>query len=281
LTVMTERKIEIIVGLFVSLAVIGLILGVVWGKNFQFFSKRQHLTLLFDDVRGLQAGDPVVVRGLQKGEVESIHLKNRNVEVRIWFEPDVRLYTDFRAVIEIKELMGGKQVVLYPGQSGKQPDYSDLYRGEVQADFNSLFSQADLLFTELDSMLNETRNLLTGPKIENILNQIEMTSKQMRSLISEIRPTLASGVERFESISEQFQSDSAAAKIDGLISKLDSAAYTFHKIGLQIQDKEGTLGQLVGDKKLYDDLIRTTGRLDSLIVDIKKNPGKYIHVSVF
>ena len=278
---MNERKIEIVVGLFVSLALIGLILGVAWGKNLQFFSKRQHLTLLFDNVRGLQTGDPVVVRGLQKGEVESIHLTNRNVKVRIWFDSGVRLYTDFRAVIETKEIMGGKQVVLYPGQSGKQPDYSDLYRGEVQADFNSLFSQADILISELDSLIHETGNFLKNPKIETILAHIEMASKQTQSLISEIRQPLVSSVDRFEQSTERLQSDSVASKITGLISKLDSAAHTFHKIGLQIEDKEGTMGQLVGDKKLYEDLVRTTERLDSLIVDIKKNPKKYIHVSVF
>ena len=135
---MSERKIEIIVGLFVSVAVLGLILGVVWGKNFQFFSNRQHLNLLFDNVRGLETGDPVVVRGLERGGVERINLNDQDVEVRIWFEPDVRLYSDFYAIIETKEIMGGKQITLYPGTSGKPAVITDPVKGEVQGDFNSL-----------------------------------------------------------------------------------------------------------------------------------------------
>lgn len=278
---MSERKIEIIVGLFVSVAVLGLILGVVWGKNFQFFSNRQHLNLLFDNVRGLETGDPVVVRGLERGGVERINLNDQDVEVRIWFEPDVRLYSDFYAIIETKEIMGGKQITLYPGTSGKPAVITDPVKGEVQGDFNSLFAQADNLFSELDTLLHETRDLLTNTKIENILAHIEITSEQTRSLISEIRQPLISSVKQIESVSERFHSDSTAAKMAGLISKLDSAAVAFHKISLRIEDQEGTLGKLVRDKALYEDLITTTEHLDSLLVDIKKNPRKYIHVSVF
>jgi phospholipid/cholesterol/gamma-HCH transport system substrate-binding protein len=278
---MSERKIEIIVGLFVSVAVIGLILGVVWGKNFQFFSKRQHLNLLFDNVRGLETGDPVVVRGLERGGVERINLNELDVEVRIWFEPDVSLYSDFCAIIETKEIMGGKQITLYPGTSGKPAVITDPVRGEVQGDFNSLFAQADNLFSELDTLLHETRDLLTNTKIENILAHIEITSEQTRSLISEIRRPLISSVKKIESVSKRFHSDSTAAKMAGLISKLDSVAVAFHKISLRIEDQEGTLGKLVRDKALYEDLITTTEHLDSLLVDIKKNPKKYIHVSVF
>jgi phospholipid/cholesterol/gamma-HCH transport system substrate-binding protein len=278
---MSERKIEIIVGLFVSVAVLGLILGVVWGKNFQFFSNRQHLNLLFDNVRGLETGDPVVVRGLERGGVERINLNDQDVEVRIWFEPDVRLYSDFYAIIETKEIMGGKQITLYPGTSGKPAVITDPVKGEVQGDFNSLFAQADNLFSELDTLLHETRDLLTNTKIENILAHIEITSEQTRSLISEIRQPLISSVKQIESVSERFHSDSTAAKMAGLISKLDSAAVAFHKISLRIEDQEGTLGKLVRDKALYEDLITTTEHLDSLLVDIKKNPKKYIHVSVF
>ena len=278
---MSERKIEIIVGLFVSVAVLGLILGVVWGKNFQFFSNRQHLNLLFDNVRGLETGDPVVVRGLERGGVERINLNDQDVEVRIWFEPDVRLYSDFYAIIETKEIMGGKQITLYPGTSGKPAVITDPVKGEVQGDFNSLFAQADNLFSELDTLLHETRDLLTNTKIENILAHIEITSEQTRSLISEIRQPLISSVKQIESVSERFHSDSTAAKMAGLISKLDSAAVAFHKISLRIEDQEGTLGKLVRDKALYEDLITTTEHLDSLLVDIKKNPRKYIHVSIF
>jgi phospholipid/cholesterol/gamma-HCH transport system substrate-binding protein len=278
---MSERKIEIIVGLFVSVAVLGLILGVVWGKNFQFFSNRQHLNLLFDNVRGLETGDPVVVRGLERGGVERINLNDQDVEVQIWFEPDVRLYSDFYAIIETKEIMGGKQITLYPGTSGKPAVITDPVKGEVQGDFNSLFAQADNLFSELDTLLHETRDLLTNTKIENILAHIEITSEQTRSLISEIRQPLISSVKQIESVSERFHSDSTAAKMAGLISKLDSAAVAFHKISLRIEDQEGTLGKLVRDKALYEDLITTTEHLDSLLVDIKKNPKKYIHVSVF
>ncbi|MFC1570060.1 MlaD family protein, partial [bacterium] len=166
---MSERKTEIIVGMFVTLALIGLIIGVVWGKNIQIFSHRQHLTLRFENVRGLEEGDPVVVRGIQKGEVQKVHLGPQYVDVFLWFEQDVILYTDFRAIIESKEIMGGKQVTLEPGTSGDKASLNKICQGEERGDLSVLFAQSEKTLTRLDSMLIRTSGVLSSPKLEQIL----------------------------------------------------------------------------------------------------------------
>lgn len=278
---MSERKTELMVGAFVTLAFIGLILGVVWGKNIRIFSKRNQLTLQFDNVRGLEEGDPVVVRGIQKGAVEKVVLGTQSVDVKIWFEKDVHLYKDFQAFIEPKEIMGGKQVTLYPGSSKTKADLNRVYTGEVRGDFSVLFAQSEMTLSRLDSLLTLTADVLTTQKIDQILRNIEEATEQTQQLIQETRKPLRTSITHLQSVSRQLDEDSTASRVALLIAKLDTAANTFHQLGKRIERQEGTLGQLVHDRQLYDRVVGTTQRLDSLITDIKHHPKKYLHVSVF
>lgn len=278
---MSERRTEIIVGIFVTVAIIGLILGVVWGKNLRVFSRRNQLTLQFDNVRGLEEGDPVVVRGIQKGEVEKIVLVSQFVDVKIWFERDVHLFSDFQAFIEPKEIMGGKQVTLYPGSSGIKADLNQVYEGNVRGDFSVLFAQSEMTLSRLDSLLTLTTDVLTTQKIDQILKNIEQATEQTQQLIRETRQPLRTSIAHLQSVTRQLDTDSTASRVALLIAKLDTTADTFHQLAKRIERQEGTLGQLVHDRELYDRVVGTTQRLDSLITDIKHHPKKYLHVSVF
>jgi len=278
---MNEKKTEMIVGLFVTCALIGLIIGVVWGKNIQLFSKRQQLTLRFENVRGLEEGDPVVVRGLQKGAVKEVRLGSQFVDVQLWFERDVTLYTDFQAFIESKEIMGGKQVTLCPGAGGEKAPLDRVYPGYERGDFSVLFAQSEKTLMRLDSLLARTSEVLSDGRVEQIIGNIENLTRQTHSLISETRQPLRSGIRHMQSIASQLEKDSTAARVALLAARLDTTIQTFHQIGKRIGSQEGTLGKLVHNPELYDSLLVTTMRLDSLVKDIKENPKKYVHVSVF
>ncbi|MBN2104487.1 MCE family protein [bacterium] len=278
---MSERKLEIIVGAFVTLAIISLIIGVIWGKNLRLFSSRQDLNLRFENVRGLEEGDPVAVRGIQKGAVKHVVLNTHYVDVYVWLERDVVLYTDFRAVIESKEIMGGKQVTLYPGSSGIRAPLNRVYKGEERGDFSVLFAQSENTLARLDSILNQTSDVLSTQKLQQILLNLEKATEQTQQMIQETRRPLLSSLSHVQSISQRLDADSTAGRVALLIAKLDTTAQTFQKIGRRIEDQEGTLGKLVRDRELYNRVLNTTLRLDSLITDVKENPKKYLHVSVF
>jgi len=278
---MSERKIEMIVGAFVTLAVIGLIIGVIWGKNIQLFSSRQDLTLRFNNVRGLEAGDPVVVRGIQKGAVKHVELKSHYVDVFIWIEQDVILYTDFQSVIETKEIMGGKQVTLYPGSTGIRAPMNRVYSGEERGDFSAIFAQSEKTLSRLDSILTQTSQVISTQKLQQIFVNLEKATEQTQWLIQETRNPLRSSLSHVQSISRRLDEDSTAERVALLIAKLDTTAQTLQKISRRIETQEGTLGKLVHDRQLYDRVLGTAQRLDSLITDVKENPKKYLHVSVF
>ncbi len=278
---MNERKTEIFVGLFVTLAMVGLIAGVIWGKNLSLFSKRQRLAVRFDNVRGLEVGDPVVIRGLEMGGVEGVQLGPGYVDVSLWVEKDVPLYSDLQAVIEPKEIMGGKQITLFPGTGREPAAPGTVYYGLERGDFGVLLAQSERVLFRLDSLLSKTSEALKPQKIDEILKNMEVATNQTRMLISETRQPLNDGIRHLAAISKQLDADSTVARVSVLIAKLDTTAFLFQQIGRRIEAQEGTLGKLVQDKALYSQMVNTTGRLDSLITDIKANPKRYLHVSVF
>lgn len=272
---------EIIVGAFVTLALAGLILGVIWGKNLHPFARRQTLTLRFDNVRGLESGDPVMIRGMEKGAVQQICLTDGYVDVQLWVDRDVVVRKNFQAYIESRELMGGKQITLEPGDHAEAASLDAVYTGSVRGDLNMLFLRTEQTLIRLDSLMDRTAETVTPEKMRNILANVEEATRQTEQLVRETRAPLRSSLAHLEAVSGQLRADSTAGRMALLITKLDTAARTFHEIGRRIESEQGTLGQLVNDRELYERLLTTSLRLDTLITDIKKNPKKYLHVSVF
>ncbi len=78
-----ERKLEIRVGFFLILGVIILVFGVMWGRGIHLFSNAPRFTVRFDDVYGLEVGDPVFIRGIEQGKVVAVALQDQSVLVTL------------------------------------------------------------------------------------------------------------------------------------------------------------------------------------------------------
>ena len=278
---MTERKTEIIVGLFVFLAIVIVVLGVIWGKELDFWSQRLHITVHFDDVGGLDPGDPVIVRGMRLGEVEQVTLHSQYVEVGLWLRQDVTLSTHSRVTIESKELMGGKQVVIHPGEEGKPLQNGDVLVGTALGDLSRLFGDAHAVLQRMDSVFQQIQLSWDSEALLQTVLNMETATGHTSQLISETRRDLHLTLSRLEGMSAQWESDSLALRFSRMITRLDSTAALMHQVSMRLQDEDGTLGKLLYDRWLYDQMLLTTSRMDSLITDIKSNPKKYIHFSLF
>ncbi len=142
-------KKEIKVGLTVMAAIVLLYLTIAWvGRSGLFAADQLRYTLIFEQVNGLLEGDPVVVRGYPAGRVVNILPDAQAVQVEIALDPKVRLYADAFAEIQIKELMGGKQVALWPGQTGTALSEGDRIAGKTSLDFSTAFSRFGGVFEQ-------------------------------------------------------------------------------------------------------------------------------------
>ena len=278
---MSERKTEVAVGLIVTAALLILVLGIIWGRDVDILSRRTFLIIHFNNVYGLEKSDPVLVRGMKQGEVDRIILKSEYVEVHLWIKQHVLLYSDMRVTIENRELVGGKQISIDQGRSGLAADIDKVYIGEVDGDLGLLLIKVGEVLADVDDVLGRLKVVLVPDHFENILQNVEEATIRVRELIAENRQGLRATMQRFEEMTQRFQEDSTITHVGNVVTQLDSAVYLIKKIAVQMEQGDGTFGSLLRDRVLYDQLLKTSCNLDSLITDIKTNPKHYIHFSLF
>jgi len=108
------------------------------------------------------------------------------------------------------------------------------------------------------------------------------------AMVEENRSGLRRSTRRLDGFTAQLESDSTAQQIGALTGslvhltgRLDSTLTDIGRLALQIQDSTGTSGRILSDAALYDQMVSTISRMDSLVIDVKRNPKKYLKVSVF
>lgn len=140
------------IGLTVMVAVTLLYLALAWINRVHFFAPEAYpYTLHFEAVNGLLVGDPVKVRGVQVGRVKAITPQRDLVAVDITIDQQVQLFEDAQGIIELKELMGGKQLTIYSGQSSKQLPPGSTLPGNASMDFSNAFNTVDQLMDRVNA----------------------------------------------------------------------------------------------------------------------------------
>jgi phospholipid/cholesterol/gamma-HCH transport system substrate-binding protein len=278
---MKEKKEELIVGIVVTVGVLLLVLGVVWGKKADLLEKRIWLTVRFENVRGLEKGDPVVVRGIQQGEVDDIRLGHDFVGVRLWVKSEATIFSDAQAFVEDRDLMGGKQIQIEPGRGPEfLPDKTVLI-GNTRFDMREMLFAGGKVIAQIDSLITRLKGITNPERLNAVLKNVEGASAQAKGILEENRTAIRNTLKQLEEVTRTFKEDSTAARFNKTITQIDSMVATAKRLVREAEKEDGTLKKLIKDKKLYDRLVQTSTDLDSLIEDVKKHPQKYIHVSVF
>jgi phospholipid/cholesterol/gamma-HCH transport system substrate-binding protein len=278
---MKEKKEELIVGVVVTLGVLLLVLGIVWGKKTNLLEKRVWLTVRFENVRGLEKGDPVLVRGIRQGEVDDIRLGADYAGVRLWVRSATPLFSDARAFVEDRDLMGGKQIRI---ESGKGPDLlseGSVLIGDTRPGMLDALSAGGRAIDQIDSLLVRLKDVTNPARMNGVMKNVEEASIQAKGILTENRIVIRSTLRQLEEITRTLKEDSTAVRFGKTVTQIDCTVAIVKRLVRDAEREDGTLKRLIQDKKLYDHLVNTTADLDSLISDVKKHPSKYIHVSVF
>ncbi len=291
---MRKKGTEVRVGIAVVLAAIILITGIIWIGEFRLSRKWDRYIVYFNDVGGLEAGDPVTVSGVEKGEVGSVSLDGGRVRTELLIEEDIKLHKDCNIEIRSIGLMGEKFVAVSPGSSGKVLAPGSVIEGrytpglgEVVADVGEMLEGArktmdtlkDLLSTgtgkgtlaqsigRLDKAAQELLALLRENR-----NDIRETARNMKRITGEVGDLVADGRQDMLVAVNRFAS--AATRLDSLTRKLDT-------IVANLEKGEGTLGMLINRPDIHQDLERTLNSINDLITDIKEHPERYFRVEIF
>lgn len=291
---MRQRSTEIKVGVSVVAAVLILILGVMWIEKVSFSNKFVTYTVYFGDVGGLDPGDPVTVSGVSSGEVGAVILEPGRVMTELLIDENVTLFDDCSVQILTIGLMGEKYVGIAPGKSGNVLPPGSVIQGEYKAGMAEAVAGFGDVIEELNETVRSFRALVEtdgqGASLGEAIRKIENLTSEILVILRENRADIRSTAESMEKVSGDVSEIVGSRKetlergIDDFASaaaRFDSLSISLRNITERIEKGEGTLGMLVNEKKLHEDVEQVLANLNALLEDVKADPRKYFKIEIF
>jgi phospholipid/cholesterol/gamma-HCH transport system substrate-binding protein len=296
-----SRRTEIQVGVTVLVALAVTLWGVTWLKELTLARKVRTWHVAFPQTGGLATSDEVQVNGLRKGSVASLQLVDHRVIVDLQLASDI-VITD-RSVVAVRNvgLMGEKVVAVDLVEGGAPYTDRDTIPGvyekgvpEVMAEVGGTIDALNALAVQLAQV---AAIMERNGNLDRTLTNFRDTSEELRLAVSENRAVLKATLgdlratagatrrltaDREAQLARTIDSfERSVASLERLTTRLDSLRAVAQSVTEKVDRGEGSLGRLVNDPKLYEDARTTVTELKTLIADIKKNPKKYLDLSIF
>jgi phospholipid/cholesterol/gamma-HCH transport system substrate-binding protein len=296
----TSRAAAIQVGIAGLLALLAMILGVVWLKEYRLGQKKTDYFSQFEEVGSLAEGDPVAVRGVKKGAVTAIKLEDQGVRVEFELQRDVMLHPDVELRVTNKGFLGEKYLALDPGVKPGKFDEKKPIPGRFQSGVPEVISGAGDLITEateLSSRLNLMLDSLDPATMEKAAKNMEHATSRLSHTVDANEADLRAAVTDFRSAAMKLNAiastneaevnttikdfGTASRQLSSLSEQLSRTATSLDRVVTRLDSGEGSLGKAIQDSTLYMDMKETLRNTNDLVKDIKKNPKRYLKIGLF
>ncbi len=291
-----------------ALLVIASILIFIWGYNFlkgkDLFSSYQNYYVVYDNVEGLSVSAPVTLNGLGVGKVNNISI---NPQGKLIVE--VQIKTDFpiskSSLLQVYEpsFIGGKQIAIIPNleDSNIAKDGDTLKSGvrlgmlaKAGDQLAPIQNKVESTLTSADSLLTNFNTLLDKKNKENlsiVIAELTQTMKTLNSASKTLEKMLAANQQNIDQMMSNLNHTSAnfaeisnsltEADLGSVVKNLESTLANVNKMMSEMESGKGTLGKLMKDEALYNNLSAASKELELLLEDLRLNPTRYVNISVF
>lgn len=288
---------EVRIGLFVLLGLLSFLVLLYLLTDPATFRGRYNITTDVADASGLRSGDPVRMRGVGIGRVRDFVLRDGEVLITLEIEGEWKIPEDSRTRLSATDLLGGRVVQVVPGEAEDPVDPGGHIPGEGGME------GAESLTTQAADVLERVQRVLSEPTIEDVRGSVEelesllstlssLTASQSREVarltaslnrsaldLEEVAGSAAQGAP--DLVSAAARADSALLVMNRTSVRLDAAARSLETLMGQLEEGEGTLGQLMTNEELYDNLSRAAASIADLADDLRENPKRYLNISIF
>jgi phospholipid/cholesterol/gamma-HCH transport system substrate-binding protein len=272
-----------------------------FGLNFlhgiNIFKPTNYFYATYDSIDGLEETAPVYIKGFKVGQVREIKYdftKTPSFVLTLDINKDLRLPSGTRVELFDNGLLGGKAVRLVFSplserfQSAGDTLSSIAVPGLMTKVKNQFLPKIDSLLTVTDSVILALDRVMDGKQLKNSLNSIEKSSKNLEETTNGLKTAMGDDVPKiiknvhtitndFSVVSNNIKQVDFAKTFRGI----DTTIVGLQMVTKKINSKDGSLGLLINDRSLYDNLTNTSSSANQLMVDIKDNPKRYVHFSVF
>lgn len=300
-----KRYSELAVGITVILATLVLVGGVLWFKGYTLQRDTYDLVVYFPQASGLAKGDPVEVAGVVQGAVSSIQYEKGRARIELELNRTAELYQGTTAIIANYGIMGQKFVALDPGRlaAGRLDPAQPLTGrydpgiGDMMTNVGTSLARADTLVSQLIRILAAFDSAGGAPALGRMVRNTEKITGDLADITADTREPLKRSLRNLDAGTRELNAllQEKSPKLKGTIDNLERASARFDTLTIQVlalnrdvrtsleqlNKTDNTAGALLQDRQLYDRLLSTVSRTDSLLLDFQKNPRRYLKFSVF
>ena len=286
---------EVRIGIAGVAALCILVYGINYLKGIHLFKPTSYFYVKFNNVNGLTKSTPVFADGYSVGIVRDLiydYTTPGRVVAEIDVDPELRIPAGSTAELTTDMLGGMKMSLLLANNPRQRCEVGDTLQGTLNTGMmgqvGDMVPQLERMLPKLDSILCSINTLLADPALTATLHHVEgltanlnATSQQLNRMMSQEMPALTGKLNRIGdnmvTITDNLKSiDYAAA-----MSKVDDTLANVKRLTDQLNSRDNTIGLLLNDPALYNNLSATTANAASLLQDLQAHPKRYVHFSLF
>ena len=299
-----QRATEIKVGITVLLGLIVFIWILGWTKNFTFSSSDNHVLVRFNNISGLEIGNNVTVNGVKKGHVNDYNIDGSSVIVTLNVDGDVKLKKDADFYLESTDLMGGRKIEIFPGDSDEPLNLKNVHQGTYITDIAGVIALFGDLQDKISIIANETANTLQSlnsflddkafmQEVRNSVINLNRVTTKFEQVLTENQQNIAEITENTKELTagtklflkenkNNFEStlnnlNDAVIKSDSLITRLDY-------LTKQTITGENNLGKILYNDSLYNNIVesmKSIKQLSKILMQQLEADGIKVDASIF
>ncbi|WGK64784.1 MlaD family protein [Croceiramulus getboli] len=295
---------EVKTAILAIVAILLLIFGYNFLKGQNLLDNNRTFYAVYDNVEGLAPASDVTINGLNIGKVVAIEFLDQTGNLLVTFEVDSDFEFSKQSVAKIYggSLIGGKSLAIEPKYEGPKAVSGDTLNGVIDTGMMELVnellpplqSKIEGTIVSADSLLQAVNSVLDPGTRQNLRNtiaslsatatQFQGASKSLNEILVTNRDKLDRTFSNLDEMSSNFAKISdtlSQVEVGRLVANLEKVVNDFQGIANNLKEGKGTAGKLLQDEQVYDNLEGATRQLEQLLQDLKLNPKRYVHFSLF
>ncbi len=296
---------EIKIALVAILGIVVLFFGMNFLKGVTLFSDDNTYYIKFNNISGLSGSSPIMTNGFKVGTVTDIQFDYQNKEeilAKVGIDKELRIPVGTIAEIS-SDLLGNVQVDLVMGdeKDGFLEPMSTIdgrLNAGAMGKVKEMVPQIEKMLPKVDSILTSVNGLMADPALpatlhhaDQITYDLTKTTQQINQLIAGINKQVPGLMGKADGVLDKANTTMGNAAtvtenlanldLEATLNELKSTLENLQAFSASLNEKNGTLGMILHDKTMYEQLNSTLAHADSLLVNFKEHPKRYVHFSVF
>jgi phospholipid/cholesterol/gamma-HCH transport system substrate-binding protein len=265
-----------------------LIFGMLFLKRVNIFKSNYTLFAKFSAASGLNIDDPVLINGVKVGVVRNIEITKDGILVHLEINnTDVNIPQDSKATIASQSLISGKSIALAMGTLAEHVQNKDTLKSDNPKDFSQFLKQYEPMLNNTEVLVQNFNNVLLKMEIaldavNGVIKQNEQSVAVMLTHLTQISGSIQNTI--LPNVNETLNTYKAsipAQNLNHIVVQLDETTLNLAQITKRLTTADNTFGKLLTQDEIYIQVQQTLAQIKDLVGDLKENPHRYVHVSVF